>query len=53
MVQVIILVGVSGSGKTTVGLELARRLGWRFADADDFHAPENVAKMSAGAPLDE
>jgi len=51
--QVVILMGVSGSGKTTVGLALARRLGWDFADADDFHPPANVAKMSAGVPLDE
>ena len=43
--------GVSGSGKTTVGLELARRLGWCFADADDFHPPANVAKMASGVPL--
>jgi carbohydrate kinase (thermoresistant glucokinase family) len=44
--------GVSGSGKTTIGEALARRLGWGFADADTFHPPENVAKMSAGQPLD-
>lgn len=43
--------GVSGCGKTTVGAELARSLGWEFADADDFHPPANVAKMSAGQPL--
>lgn len=53
MAQVVILMGVSGSGKTTVGLALARRLGWDFADADDFHPPANVAKMSGGVPLDE
>ena len=47
----ILLMGVSGSGKTTVGLELAAQLGWSFRDADDFHPPENVAKMSAGTPL--
>lgn len=51
MAQAIILMGVSGSGKTTVGLELARRLGWDFADADDFHPPENVAKMAQGVAL--
>ncbi|APV51687.1 gluconate kinase [Betaproteobacteria bacterium GR16-43] len=43
--------GVSGSGKTTVGTLLAQRLGWPFADADAFHPPENVAKMRAGIPL--
>lgn len=48
---VVLLMGVSGSGKTTVGVELARALGWNFRDADEFHPPENVAKMSSGAPL--
>lgn len=47
----ILLMGVSGSGKTTIGLQLAAELGWSFRDADDFHPPENVAKMSAGTPL--
>jgi carbohydrate kinase (thermoresistant glucokinase family) len=47
------LMGVSGSGKTTVGLKLAEELGWSFRDADDFHPPANVAKMSAGLPLDD
>jgi gluconokinase len=46
-----IIMGVSGSGKTTVGERLARELGWSFRDADDFHPPANVAKMSAGHPL--
>lgn len=45
--------GVSGCGKTTIGEALARRLGWRFADADAFHPPANIAKMSAGQPLDD
>ena len=45
--------GVSGSGKTTVGHALAGRLGLPFADADDFHPESNVAKMAAGAPLDD
>lgn len=49
----IILMGVSGSGKTSVGRSLARRLGWDFYDADDFHPPENVAKMANGIPLDD
>jgi gluconokinase len=43
--------GVSGSGKSTVGAALARRLGVPFADADTFHPPANVAKMAAGKPL--
>lgn len=49
--MVIILMGVSGSGKTTVGRRLAEALGWRFRDADEFHSPESVAKMVAGEPL--
>lgn len=49
--QIVLLMGVAGSGKTTVGRELARALGWSFADADGFHPPANVAKMSAGQPL--
>ncbi|MET0706384.1 MAG: gluconokinase [Tardiphaga sp.] len=43
--------GVSGSGKSTIAEKLAARLGWRFADGDDFHPASNVAKMSAGQPL--
>ena len=43
--------GVSGAGKTTLGLALAASLGWRFADADDYHPPENVARMRAGHGL--
>ena len=43
--------GVSGSGKSTVAGALADRLGWAFAEGDDFHSPENVAKMHAGTPL--
>lgn len=43
--------GVSGSGKSTVGTLLADRLGLQFLDADDFHPPENVARMAAGVPL--
>lgn len=47
----LIVMGVTGSGKTTVGALLAGRLGAVFLDGDDYHPPENVAKMSAGAPL--
>ena len=43
--------GVSGSGKTTIGKPLAERLGFPFLDADEFHPPGNVAKMAAGTPL--
>ena len=45
--------GVSGSGKSTVGSALAERLGVPFADADDFHPPANIAKMTAGVALDD
>jgi gluconokinase len=48
---VIILMGVSGVGKTTVGMRLAAALGCSFRDADDFHVPESIAKMAAGVPL--
>src|SRR3712207_6584842 len=49
--MVVILMGVSGSGKTTVGRLLAERTGATFYDADDFHTPANVEKMRAGVPL--
>ena len=49
----VVIMGVSGSGKSTVGALLAERLGVPFADADELHPPENVAKMSAGQPLDD
>jgi carbohydrate kinase (thermoresistant glucokinase family) len=45
--------GVSGSGKSSVGKALAESLGWDFFDADDFHPPENIAKMANGIPLDD
>jgi gluconokinase len=45
--------GVCGSGKTSVGEALAARLGLRFRDADEFHPPANIAKMSAGTPLSD
>jgi gluconokinase len=51
--MIVILIGVTGSGKTTIGVALAESLHWRFVDADDFHPPENVAKMRAGIPLDD
>jgi len=49
--MIILIMGVSGVGKTTVGQALAQQLGWSFADADDFHPAANVAKMRAGIPL--
>ena len=51
--RVVILMGVAGSGKTTIGLRLAAALGWAFHDADEFHPAGNIAKMSAGIPLDD
>jgi gluconokinase len=48
---IVVMAGVSGSGKTTVGSLLAQRLGWPFADGDSFHFAANVAKMRAGLPL--
>jgi gluconokinase len=47
----LIVMGVSGSGKSTIADALAKRLGWRFEDGDKFHPASNVAKMSAGRPL--
>lgn len=49
----LVVMGVSGSGKTTVGVAVAKRLDLPFADADDFHPPANIAKMTAGTPLDD
>jgi gluconokinase len=49
--MIVVVIGVSGAGKTTVGSALATALGWEFLDADEFHPPENVAKMAAAIPL--
>jgi len=49
--MVILLMGTTGAGKSTVGKLLAARLGWAFLDADDFHPPENIEKMKRGIPL--
>ncbi|GAB4262903.1 MAG: gluconokinase [Candidatus Promineifilaceae bacterium] len=50
---VYVVMGVSGCGKTTVGMALAEKLGCPFYDGDDFHPPENVAKMASGRPLND
>ena len=50
-VQHLIIMGVSGSGKTTLARTLQERLGWPYAEADDFHPPVNITKMTAGTPL--
>jgi gluconokinase len=47
----VVVMGVAGCGKSTVGQMLASRLGWAFAEADDFHSEANVAKMASGTPL--
>lgn len=49
----IVVMGVSGSGKSTVALGLVERLGWKFAEGDDFHPESNVEKMRSGQPLDD
>jgi gluconokinase len=51
--MIVLVMGISGSGKSHVGRLLAARLGWPFSDGDDFHSPQNKAKMNAGIPLDD
>ena len=51
--MIVVVMGVSGAGKTTIGRSVAERLGWRFIDADDYHPAANVAKMAAGTPLED
>jgi gluconokinase len=51
--SILILMGVSGVGKSTTGTLLSQRLGWPFRDADSFHPPANIEKMSRGVPLDD
>jgi gluconokinase len=50
---IVVVMGVTGSGKTTIGVLLARRLGWEFVDADSFHSSTNVEKIRHGIPLDD
>ena len=51
--MIVIVMGVTGAGKTTIGRLLAKELGWEFADADDFHSAANKEKMSQGIALDD
>lgn len=51
--KVVVLTGVSGSGKSTVGRLLAEELGWKFYEADDHHSAASVEKMRSGVPLDD
>ncbi|KAM9138591.1 putative gluconokinase [Pangshura tecta] len=53
MVLLLVVMGVSGSGKSTVGSHLATKLGWKFYDADDYHPTENTKKMAQGIPLND
>jgi gluconokinase len=50
---IVVVMGVTGSGKTTIGSLLATETGWEFADADSFHSPQNIEKMRRGIPLDD
>jgi len=51
--MIVLVMGVSGSGKNAIGEPLAQRLGWKFIDGDDYHPPENVKKMAAGIALQD
>src|SRR5260370_7525826 len=51
--QIVIVMGTTGAGKTTIGSMLADQLNWQFADADTLHLPANIEKMSPGIPLDD
>lgn len=49
--MIVVVMGVSGAGKTTIGTRLARQMGWPFYEGDEFHPPANIAKMTRGQPL--
>ena len=51
--MIVLVMGVSGSGKTTIGEALARELGWKYLDADNYHPMANIKKMAAGVPLQD
>jgi gluconokinase len=51
--MIVVIMGVVGAGKTTVGRLLAEQLGWEFADADDYHSPANIEKIRQGIPLND
>jgi len=51
--MIVLVMGTTGSGKTTIGTMLAKKLAWTFLDADDFHPAANIAKMKQGTPLDD
>lgn len=51
--KVIIIIGVSGSGKTTIGRLLSEELAWKYYEGDDFHPPANIEKLKNGVPLDD
>ena len=51
--MMVVLMGVSGCGKTTVGLVLAERTGWRLYDADEFHSAASIEKMRSGIALED
>ena len=51
--MIVIIMGTTGAGKTTIGTMLAAQLNWQFADADTFHPPANIDKMSRGIPLND
>ena len=51
--MIVVIMGTTGAGKTTIGTMLAAQLNWQFADADVFHPPANIEKMSRGIPLND
>ena len=51
--MIVVVMGVTGTGKTTIAQALVKRTGWKFAEGDDYHSAANVAKMKAGVPLND